>query len=112
MPCYMQSLSDPSKVYAFLQFGNLEDHSHHERKRAMLEVLCGVTRNNFPNAKTIVGISMNAPKYASIGGGEHFALLKCEEWSEEERAYYDQQNESFGFFKRTQKIDRQISDFQ
>ena len=112
MPCYMQSLSDPSKMYAFLQFGNLEGDTHHELKLHILEVLCGVTRNNFPNVKTMVGIAMDAPKYARTGGGEHFALLRCEEWGEKQRAYYDRENEKFGFWKKTRKLERRVVDFE
>ena len=112
MPIYMQSLSDPGKMYAFLQYGNLESAENHELKLHMLEVLCGVTRNNFPDVKTVVGIAMNAPKYARIGGGEHFALLRCEEWGEDERADYDRKNENFGFLKKTRKLERRIVDFE
>ena len=112
MPCYTQSLSDPSKMYAFLQLGNLEGDTHHELKLRMLGVLCGVTRNNFPDVKTVVGIAVDAPKYAGTGGGEHFALLRCEEWSEGQRAYYDRENEQFGFWKKTRKLERRIVDFE
>ena len=105
MPCYMQSLSDPSKMYAFLQFGNLESDTYHEVKLHMLDVLCGVTRNNNPDVKIVVGISMNAPIDSHTGGGEHFALLRCEEWGEEQRAYYDRKNEKFGFWKKTRVVD-------
>lgn len=115
MPCYMQSLSDPSKMYAFLQFGNLEGDTHHEMKMRILEVLCGVTRNNCPDAKTVVGIAMDAPKYARTGGGEIFALLRCEDWGEDQRAHYDQENERlerFGFWKKTRKLERRIFDFE
>ena len=112
MPIYMQSLSDPGKMYAFLQYGNLEEEEHREFKLHMLEVLCGVTRNTFPNLNTVVGIGMNAPKYARYGGGEHFALLRCEEWAQEQQAYYNTANETFGFWKKTRKLERRIFDFE
>lgn len=110
-PCYLPSLSDSSKMYAFLQFRNLEDEKYHELKQHMLEVLCGATRNKFSDIKTIVGIAMNAPKYAS-SSQEYFALLKCEQWSEEERAYYDRESEKFGFLKNVRKLEGRVVDFE
>ena len=103
----MLSLSDSSKMYVFLQFGNLEDEKHHETKLHMLKVLCGVTRNNHPDIKIVVGIAMDAPKYAN-SNAEYFALLKCEQWSEEERAYYDRENENFNFLKNARRLERPV----
>ena len=110
-PCYLPSLSDSNKMYVFLQFRNLEDEKYHESKEYMLEVLCGVTRNNFSEIKTIVGIAMNAPKYAS-SSQEYFALLKCEQWSDKQRAHYERENKKFGFFKNVRKLEGRVVDFE
>ena len=109
---YMPSLSDRSKMYVFLQLrcpGKPFDE-YREVRQYMLSVACGVVRNRFTHLKTVVGIAMDAPKYSSHDG-EDFALLVCEHWSDEERAYYDRENEKLGFFKKAQKSERRITDF-
>ncbi len=113
MPRYMQSLSDRSKMYVFLQLkcpeANLD--KNRERRRHVLVVACGVVRNNFSDIKTVIGIAMEPPKYAR-SNAEDFVLLKCEQWSEEQRAYFDRENEKFGFLKNARKLERRVVDFE
>ena len=111
--CYMQSLSDPEKLYVFLQLKCPDPNRNSNRKRRqnLLEIACGVARNNFPDIKTVVGIAMAPPKYARTNA-EDFLLLKCAEWSEEQRAHYDRANENFGFFKNVRQFERRVVDFE
>ncbi|MFH1837814.1 MAG: hypothetical protein ABH862_06870 [Candidatus Omnitrophota bacterium] len=88
--------------YAFLQLkvdekGNYEKE-YRPRRRAMLTILCGVVKNMFPELNKVVGIAIDAPKFAK-GNSEDFLLLKCDDWSEEDRKYYEEQNKALNFFK-------------
>ena len=109
----MQSLFDRKKMYVFLQVRcpseSFEDYRR--LRQHMLVVACGVIRNKFPDIKTVVGIAMDAPKY-SDGNSEDFVRLNCEKWSEEQRAYYDRENEKFDFFKNARKEERRVFDFE
>ena len=64
----------------------------------MLVTACGVARNKFPHYTKIVGIAIDAPKFAK-GNSEDFLLLECSEWTEEQRQYYEEANEDFEFFE-------------
>ena len=113
MARYMETLSDRSKMYVFLQL--MCPEANHDRNREirqyMLEVACGVVRNNFSDIKTVVGIAIAPPKYAR-SNAEDFVLLKCADWSEEQRAHYDRENENFNFFKNARKIEGRVFDFE
>lgn len=111
--CYMPSLSDPGKMYVFMQL-KCPDANHprnRERRLALLEVACGVARNKFPDITTVVGIAIDPPKFAHIIS-EDFLLLKCAEWSQEQRAHFDRLNEDFNFFQNVQEIERRVVDFE
>ena len=43
--------------------------------------------------------------------GEDFVLLDCEDWSDEQRSYFERENENFSFFKDPTKFERRIVDF-
>lgn len=110
---YMFSLADRNKMYVFLQFrysGKPFDE-YREVRQHMLSIACGVAKNRFSHLKKIVGIAMDAPMYSSHDG-EDFALLECENWSNQDRAYYERENELFGFFRNAKKFERQVSEFE
>lgn len=69
------------------------------KRRVMLEIACGAAKNKFPLFKKIVGIGMDAPKFAGDKNSEDFILLNCEEWSSETRDYYEALNAHMGFFR-------------
>lgn len=90
------------KGYVFLQvkYPNIVDYDNDYRpkRQAMLQLACGAAKNKFPHLKKIIGIAIDAPKF-SKRNSEDFVLMDCEEWSEEQRAHYEQANEEVGFFK-------------
>ncbi len=109
---YMQS-HDRGKMYVFLQ---MKCHDKpfeecREARRSLLEIACGVVRNRFDHLKTVVGIAIDSPKY-SEHNAEDFVLLKCETWSKEERAHYDDLNRHFGLFEKVTRIEKRIADFE
>lgn len=88
--------------YVFLQLrykGNEDyDTYYRPKRRALLEIACGVAKNKFPHLSKIVGISIDAPKFTRTNS-EDFALLKCDTWPEEQRRFYEDQNKGFEFFE-------------
>jgi hypothetical protein len=64
----------------------------------MLEIACGVARNKFPQYSKIVGIAIDAPKF-STRNSEDFVLVNCEEWPDEQRQFYEEQNKGLKFFE-------------
>jgi hypothetical protein len=112
---YMPSFYE-GKAFVFLQLRvpDIEDYDevYRPRRRAMLEIACGVTKNKFPHLNKVVGIAIDAPKFHARNS-EDFILLNCEEWSEEERNEYAELNIPFRFFETaslTKRIHR-ASDF-
>ena len=79
--------------YVFLQLrykGNEDyDTYYRPKRRALLEIACGVAKNKFPHLSKIVGISIDAPKFTRTNS-EDFALLKCDTWPEEQRRFYEE----------------------
>jgi hypothetical protein len=90
------------KAYVFLQVRhpNIVDYENDYRPKrmAILEIACGVARNKFPHLKKVIGIAIDAAKFTRRNS-EDFILLKCDDWTEENRAYYEELNLEFGFFE-------------
>jgi SEC-C motif len=88
--------------YVFLQlrYKGSEDYDTYYRpkRQAILEVACGVAKNKFPHLSKVVGIAIDAPKFAKTNS-EDFALLKCDTWPEEQRRFYEERNRGFQFFE-------------
>ena len=92
----------PDTRYVFLQLQS--DYSvdyegkYRALRRYMLEIACGVTKNKYPHLTRVVGIAMDAPKHAK-GNSEDFFLLPCDEWPEDQRAFFEEQNKELCFFE-------------
>jgi hypothetical protein len=69
-----------------------------DKRRTLLEIACGAARNKFTHLTKVIGIGMDAPKFAGDTNSEDFILLPCETWTDETRAYYDEQNREWSFF--------------
>lgn len=69
-----------------------------DKRRTLLEIACGAARNKFTHLTKVIGIGMDAPKFAGDTNSEDFILLPCETWADETRAYYDEQNREWKFF--------------
>jgi hypothetical protein len=96
MPSYFEGTG-----YVFLQLRhpNIVDYDgeYRPKRQKMLAIACGAARNKFPNLRKVVGIAIDAPKY-SKRNAEDFILLDCAEWPDEQRKYYEIENEPFRFF--------------
>jgi len=90
------------KGYVFLQLKmdgiNDYENKYRPKRQAMLEIACGAAKNKFDHLKTVVGIAIDAPKYAETNS-EDFILMDCTDWTDEQREHYEKANEGFGFFK-------------
>jgi hypothetical protein len=88
--------------YVFLQVYHPNpgdyDTEYRPKRRGMLEIACGAAKLKFPHLKKIIGIAIDAPKYASTNS-EDFILMDCENWNDEDRAHYEVANKEFRFFK-------------
>lgn len=88
--------------YVFLQLkvDGITDYENDYRpiRQEMLEIACGATRNRFSHLKTIVGIAIDAPKFAKTNS-EDLILLDCSNWTDEKRKHYEKANEVIGFYK-------------
>ena len=104
------------KGYIFLQLWhpNITDYNNEYRlkRQKILEISCGAAKNEFPNLKKIIGIAVDAPKL-SKRNSEDFILFDCEQWSDEQSAYYEEANSGFQFFKSEtlRKEIKTVSDF-
>jgi SEC-C motif len=87
--------------YVFLQL-KLDDVGDYEngyrpKRRALLEIACAAAKNKFQDLKKVVGIAIDAPKFAK-GNSEDFLLLECTDWPDSLRKHYEQLNEGLNFF--------------
>ncbi|WP_210352207.1 SEC-C metal-binding domain-containing protein [Bradyrhizobium rifense] len=89
-------------AYVFLQIRNkgTDDYEtqYRPKRRAILEIACGVARNKFSQYSKIVGIGIDAPKF-STRNSEDFVLLNCKEWPDKQRRFYEEQNKGLRFFE-------------
>lgn len=90
------------KGYVFLQLkvdGIADyDNEYRPKRQAMLEIACGAAKNKFDHLKTVIGIAIDAPKYAETNS-EDFILMDCTDWPDNHREHYERANEGLGFFK-------------
>lgn len=97
--------------YVFLQLfhENPGDYDTEYRpiRRAMLEIACGAAKLKFPHLEKVIGIAIDAPKY-SESNSEDLMLLECDNWSEEDRAYYEHANEQLQFFRTNKAKEHRI----
>lgn len=71
---------------------------YRQKRQALLEIACGAAKNKFPHLTKVIGIGIDAPKFAGATNAEDFILLQCETWTDEMRAYYETENEAWNFF--------------
>jgi hypothetical protein len=90
-------------AYIFLQLRWPEstagdyDTEYRPKRRAALEIACGVARNKFPHLKKVIGIAIDAPKDRPTNS-EDFILMDAE-WSDAQRKTYDDLNSGLKFFE-------------
>jgi len=92
----------PESGYVFLQLyhDNPGDYDTEYRplRRTILEFACGAAKLKVPHLKKVIGIAIDAPKYFRTNS-EDFILLDCENWSDEDQAYYEEANKELRFFQ-------------
>ena len=91
----------PNRGYVYLQFHApvfRAEKDYREKRAFILEIACAAAKIKFPDMDTIVGIGMDAPKYAEENE-EDFILLDCSEWTREQESYYSELNEDLRFFQ-------------
>jgi len=102
------------KAYVFLQLkvDNITDYDNDYRpkRQAMLKIACGAAKNKFHHLEIIIGIAIDAPKYAQTNS-EDFILMDCTDWSSDDRKQYEEANMAFGFFKTASVKQMTINDF-
>jgi hypothetical protein len=92
------------KAYIFLQVRCPEeiagdyDTEYRPRRRALLEIACGVARNKLPYLKKVIGIAIDAPKDKPTNS-EDFLLMETEDWPDEHRQRYEDANKKLKFFE-------------
>ncbi|MEO6104123.1 MAG: SEC-C metal-binding domain-containing protein [Pseudoxanthomonas sp.] len=73
-----------------------------DKRRSLLEIACGAARNKFPHLNKVIGIGMDAPKFAGDTNSEDFILMPCEKWRDETRLHYQELNKDWRFFDTDQ----------
>ena len=86
--------------YVFLQVqANYHPYDEYRQRRmALLEIACGVTRNKFPHLTKVIGISVEPIKYNRTIS-EDFLLLDTQEWTAEQQQTYAEENKEWRFYE-------------
>jgi hypothetical protein len=100
------------KAYVFLQLKvtNIRNYENDYRpkRRALLEVACGAAKNKFNDLHTVIGIAIDAPKFADRNA-EDFILMRCENWTDQHRAHYERANQGLNFFTSDELVGREVT---
>ena len=92
----------PDVGYVFFQLRVSEAYrkqpDYLDKRRTLLEIACCAAKNKFPQLTKVIGIGMDAPKFAGDTNSEDFILLPCETWPDDMRTYYEEQNREWKFF--------------
>ena len=90
-----------------------EEPDYLDMRRQILEIACGAAKNKFPHLAKVIGIGMDAPKFAGNTNSEDFILLPCETWPEDVRAYYEEANRVLSFFgtPQLQEYNERVTEF-
>jgi SEC-C motif len=101
----------PGIGYVFLQFFHENpgdyDTEYRPTRRRLLEFACGAAKLKWPHLTKVIGIGIDAPKY-SPKNSEDFILLNCENWTEEDQAYYEEANAELRLFQTTALKERRM----
>ena len=98
------SLEGSDRGYVFIQTPPYlnEDYEkdYRPRRRAMLEIACGIIRNKYSHLKKVIGIAIEPPRL-NQGGSQDFALLNCEKWTKKDAEFYLKESKKmeFNFFE-------------
>jgi hypothetical protein len=89
-------------AYVFLQLKVTEKERYGGEYRSirtkMLEVACAAAKLKFPKLVRVIGIGIDAPKFAEVNS-EDLLLMEFDDWTEERAREYEELNAAIGFFK-------------
>ncbi len=89
-------------AYVFLQLKVLEkgdyDTEYRPVRQGMLEIACAAARMRLPTLERVIGIAIDAPRYAGEINSEDLLLMEFSEWDAEREAYYAEANTELRFF--------------
>jgi SEC-C motif len=92
--------------YVFLQLkavGLSSDFDEYREKRTtILEFACGAAKLKMPDLQRVVGIAIDAPKYAGPSNPEDMLLMEFSDWTPERQAHYEEANKEWRFFTTPQ----------
>lgn len=100
------------RAYVFLQLWLKDEYKRsdptcRETRQAMLKIACGAAKNRLDKLNTVIGIAIDAPKFARQSA-EDFLLMDCRRWPEETRAYYAEANRELKFFDSPSMTEERI----
>lgn len=103
--------------YVFLQLKAIDHTKSADELRgarqAMLEIACAAAKLKFREIKRVIGIAIDAPKFAGKTNSENLLLMEFAEWTSEKEAYYKEANKELNFFETPQMkmTERKVSEF-
>lgn len=102
-------------IYILLQLKVLDRGDfvtdYRPKRSGMLEIACGAAKLKWPNLKRVIGIAIDAPKFAGETNSEDILLMEFDNWNAEEENYYKDMNKHFGFFKTGLETKETIHEF-
>lgn len=103
--------------YVFLQLkavGLSSDFGEYRDKRsAILEFACGAAKLKMPDIQRVIGIAIDAPKYAGPSNPEDMLLMEFSDWTPERQEHYEEANKVWRFFStpQMQMTQQTVSEF-
>lgn len=99
----MPAFHDDRARYVFLQLkvtnkGDYETE-YRPRRQALLEIACGAAKLKWPEINRVIGIAIDAPKYAGDINSEDLAVMEFDEWDETIADQYRELNRDIKFFE-------------
>lgn len=98
--CLMPSFRK-NVAYVFLQLWvpyELRDIEYRAKRQSLLEIACGAARLARPELQEVIGIAIDAPKFARENA-EDFLYMPCQHWNKERSDYYEKLNAHWRFFQ-------------
>ena len=103
--------------YVFLQLKAIglssSQEEYREKRTAILEIACGAAKLKRPDLQRVVGIAIDAPKYAGKNSSEDMLLMEFSDWTPERHAHYEEANKVLRFFStpQMQMVKHTVSEF-
>lgn len=103
------------QAYVFLQLKVMDkgDYAteYRPKRTALLEIACAAAKLKWPNLERVIGIAIDAPKYAGRINSEDLALMEFDNWTEEVRSNYEEINRELKFFANPTETRQTVYEF-